>query len=44
MKLYDEQGENKPSKAEQRLVYFVAITAIVVVVVQIAKAFGAWGD
>jgi hypothetical protein len=44
MKLYDEQDEDKPSKAEQRLVYFVAITAIVVVVVQIAKAFGAWGD
>lgn len=44
MKLYDEQDENKPSKAEQRLVYFVAITAIVVVVVQLAKAFGAWGD
>jgi len=44
VKLYDEQDENKPSKAEQRLAYFVAITAIVVVVVQIAKAFGAWGD
>jgi hypothetical protein len=44
VKLYDEQDENKPSKAEQRLVYFVAITAIVVVVVQLAKAFGAWGD
>jgi len=43
MKLYDEQEENAPSKAEQRLVYFIAITAIVVVVVQIAKALGAWG-
>ena len=44
MKLYDPKQEEELTKAERRLMYAVVVASIVVVVAQIAKAFGAWGD